>query len=73
MQCLAGEVSTFKMSMLWLCIVYVDVDHVVHRIIFRSFVKLLDLADAEGSAPLHLAEEKGMYSKVEVLLEFGAG
>ena len=40
---------------------------------FRSFKELLDLADAEGSAPLHLAEEKGMYSKVEVLLEFGAG
>ena len=37
------------------------------------FTTLLDLPDAMGRAPLHLAEQEGMYSRVEVLLEYGAG
>ena len=40
---------------------------------FRSLKQLLDEVDAEGSSPLHLAEEKRMYKKVEILLESGAG
>ena len=33
----------------------------------------MDLPDADGNTPLHLAEEMGMYSKVKVLLKLGAG
>ena len=40
---------------------------------FRSFGELLDQPDDKENAPLHLAQEKGMYSKVKVLLEFRAG
>ena len=33
----------------------------------------MDLADDDGNTSLHLAEEMGMYSKVKVLLQLGAG